>query len=146
MRYGLSLSLIFLDIDRFKEVNDTYGHMVGDEVLRNLAKAIKNIARESDIICRYGGEEIAIIAPNTSLENAIILANRLRETIKKSTMALSCATQEEIKITISLGVSSIDSEVTCKDTLIKKADESLYEAKQSGRDKVVSFQNSSHNS
>jgi diguanylate cyclase (GGDEF)-like protein len=142
-RYGLPLALILVDVDRFKDVNDTHGHLIGDEVLRNLAKAIKNIARESDVVCRYGGEEIAIITPNTSLEKAMILAKRLNETVKKSTMALSGASQEEIYITISLGVSSLDfGEVSCKENLLQRADNALYDAKRNGRDRVVTLQDS----
>jgi diguanylate cyclase (GGDEF)-like protein len=139
-RYGLELSLILLDIDKFKSVNDNYGHLSGDEVLRNLAKVIKGIVRDSDIICRYGGEEIAIICPQTTLEDTLILAERLRKIIEHSILALSCGTQEEIKATISAGVSSLKLlEVKNKEYLIKKADFALYEAKQAGRNKVIAL-------
>lgn len=137
-RYNLNLSLILLDIDKFKDVNDKHGHLSGDEVLKNLANALINIVRESDILCRYGGEEIAIICPNTSEEDATVLAERLRKIIENSVLCLSFATQEEIKITISAGVSSIQKDYSCeKQKLIEKADAALYKAKQSGRNKVV---------
>lgn len=137
LRYGLPLSVLLIDVDNFKNINDTFGHIVGDEVLRNLAKEIKVIARESDIVARYGGEEVAVIAPSTSKDKARQFAERMRSIIEKSVIALNCATQEEIKITVSIGVSDLDlQKKECCTTLVQKVDEALYEAKRLGKNRV----------
>lgn len=91
-RYKLPLTLILLDVDYFKKINDTYGHTVGDEVLTNLSKLVLEVVRDSDIVARYGGEEIAIITPNTSKAEAELLAQDLREKLK-TTVAMVGATQ-----------------------------------------------------
>ncbi len=137
-RYSLPLSLLFLDIDYFKNINDTYGHVIGDGVLKNLAENIKDVARDSDIIARYGGEEIAIIATNTSIENAAILAERIRKIVEDYRLNLPCASREEIRITISIGVSHLDiPNITTSEELILEADKALYRAKNDGRNRVV---------
>lgn len=138
LRYKLPLSLLLIDVDRFKDVNDNYGHLVGDEILRNLAKLIKDIARESDIICRYGGEEIAIIAPSTQSDKAENFANRVRSAIEANTIELHCARQKKLTITVSIGVTSLDLEKSQSlESFVGKADEALYQAKEAGRNRVV---------
>jgi len=129
-----NLSLIMIDIDKFKNINDTYGHDVGDKVIVSLADALIQEHRESDIVCRFGGEEFVMLLPNTSLDNAQILANNIRVGIENLTLQIE---DNEIKFTISLGISQIDlsSEVNIEAGL-KRADEALYEAKNSGRNRV----------
>lgn len=137
LRYKLPLSLILLDIDHFKKINDTYGHMVGDEVLRNIASLIGEAVRDTDIVARYGGEEIAIITPSCGKQEAELLAQRLRAIIEKTTMALVGATQEVIQVTVSMGVSAMNHIITDKDALIEETDDALYLAKKLGRNRVV---------
>lgn len=128
-RYNHSLSLILFDIDHFKKVNDTYGHGVGDYVLRTLTKIVKNNLREIDYLVRWGGEEFIIIAPETDLGKAKILAERIRTAV------------EDYKfnrigtITISLGVTQFTNGDT-EDTLIKRADDAMYKAKKRGRNRI----------
>jgi len=131
------LSLIMADIDKFKNINDTYGHHIGDEVIVYLAKIMKKQQRESDIICRYGGEEFVILLPNTDLKNAKLIAENLRKTIETSSIELE--NNEKLNFTLSLGVSVVD--VKNEDNIfevLQRADEALYEAKESGRNKICS--------
>ncbi len=137
-RYKLPLSLILLDVDHFKSINDTYGHKAGDEVLKNLSSLIASMVRDSDVVARYGGEEIAIIAPSTPKNEAEFLAERLRSAVEKTTIAVIDATQEVIQVTLSAGVSTLGHVVTDRDALVEEADHALYEAKNQGRNKVVS--------
>lgn len=131
-RYGGDLGLIMFDIDYFKYVNDTYGHSVGDEVLIELTKLIKDAIRNVDLFARWGGEEFMIIAPQTNLKEAYQLAERLRTTIDtycfKRINDLSC----------SFGVTTYSTEDSLND-LIKKVDSALYRAKETGRNKVVIY-------
>ena len=135
-RYRLSLSLLLIDVDHFKRVNDTYGHQIGDEVLKNLSTVIVEMVRESDVVVRYGGEEIAIIAPKTNKAEAILLAERLRNIVQKSPLASIDARQEIVQITISIGVSMLNLVTMDKDALVEEADKALYEAKRLGRNRV----------
>ena len=131
------LSLIMADIDKFKNINDTYGHHIGDEVIVYLAEIMKKQQRESDIICRYGGEEFVILLPNTDLKNAKLIAENLRKTIETSSIDLE--NNEKLNFTLSLGVSVVD--VKNEDNIfevLQRADEALYEAKESGRNKICS--------
>ena len=129
------------DIDFFKKVNDTYGHAVGDLVLKTVAKTIKKGLREYDIPSRYGGEEFAILLPNTTLDEASMVAERLRKQVEKKKINIEDYNIDgvsEISVSISLGVSRYD-EKTMKDSedLYKKADTGLYQAKESGRNRAV---------
>lgn len=137
LRYKLSLSLIMIDIDDFKIVNDTYGHQAGDAILKELSKNIKSILRESDIIARYGGEEIVVITPSTDKDNAYILAERLRVVVEKSMQVILEDTKEVVKVTISLGLASIRQEnIDNSEELVLEADKALYQAKKDGKNKV----------
>jgi diguanylate cyclase (GGDEF)-like protein len=127
-RYGYSLSVIMLDIDHFKKINDEHGHSVGDEVLTFYAKLIENSLRESDSLCRVGGEEFLIILPHTNRDDAFEIAEKLRVLIQNS--------KKIIPITMSFGVTEYIS-AESKDYLYKRVDEALYEAKESGRNRVV---------
>jgi len=132
------LSILMLDIDKFKNINDTYGHSIGDRVIIKLAKTLIRIKRESDITCRYGGEEFIMLLPNTSLRGACAYSEKIRKKIEKLTVEID----EKITITftISIGVSEIDF-INDKniELVINRADEALYKAKNGGRNQVVSL-------
>jgi diguanylate cyclase (GGDEF)-like protein len=136
-RYKLPLTLMLLDVDHFKKINDVYGHKIGDEVLKNLSRLIVEMVRDSDIVARYGGEEIAIITPNTSKQEAELLAERLRAKIEKTTVATVGSSQEIVHITASIGICSLSPVITDKEALLEEADQALYLAKKYGRNRVV---------
>ncbi len=133
-RYSRPLSLILFDIDHFKKVNDTHGHLCGDHILKAVASKIAGSIRNTDFLVRYGGEEFCCVLPETAFEAAALLAERFRASVADSEFTFKELT---LRITISLGVSGLDKENSTPELLIKKADESLYEAKKSGRNKVV---------
>ncbi len=140
-RQGKPLCAIMIDIDFFKKVNDTYGHMAGDCVLKTIAGVIKSTLRESDIPARYGGEEFAILLPFTNIEEAFTVAQRLRTAVEATTVEIPDETGEGrlvIKKTISLGLYQYN-ENDLPEDLYQKADKALYEAKTTGRNKVVIF-------
>jgi diguanylate cyclase (GGDEF)-like protein len=134
-RYGKPLSLIMLDIDHFKSVNDSRGHAAGDATLQAVALAIQETPRETDVAGRVGGEEFALLLPETSLADASRLAERLRSRIADK---LSVSHDGgEIRITASFGVAEFDSTTESLDVLVARADALLYRAKESGRNRVV---------
>lgn len=137
-RYNLPLSILMIDADRFKSVNDIYGHLEGDLVLRRLGKLTVDTVRASDIVARYGGEEIMVIAPNTSVATAAKLAERLRGKIE-STVLLPQDAQKTpaVNVTVSIGVAYFDQDTRDSRALINQADEALYRAKSEGRNRVV---------
>lgn len=126
------LCAMMIDIDFFKKVNDTYGHASGDEVLRTVASIIKAHLRESDIPARYGGEEFAVLLPYTKIEEAQIVGERLRKAVEATSISIDKLT---INVTISMGLAEFTQEQTGEE-LFKCADKALYEAKESGRNKV----------
>jgi diguanylate cyclase (GGDEF)-like protein len=134
-RYGHDLSLCMIDIDNFKHVNDTYGHSAGDEVLKHLADNLTALVREYDIIGRYGGEEFAVILPETPLKKAAVIAERFREHIEKASVEITG--NSVVKYTLSIGVSAFTKDVKEICTVFDAADKGLYEAKSMGRNKVV---------
>jgi diguanylate cyclase (GGDEF)-like protein len=129
-RYKTTFSLMILDIDDFKQVNDQYGHQKGDDVLIKLAAILNNSRRDLDICARYGGEEFAIILPHTDNDEAKIISERLRKKIEDYF-------QKDIKITISIGVANCPKSSIILEDLIKNADDALYESKRSGKNKVT---------
>jgi histidine kinase len=129
-----NLSLIMIDIDHFKGFNDQWGHQVGDLVLKRVAQAIRETCRKSDIVARYGGEEMAVILPETSPDMASLVAERIRKAIELMSIAHG---DVDLKVTISLGVSYLAEDVKNKDALVEKADEALYQSKRSGRNRVT---------
>ncbi|WP_456385734.1 GGDEF domain-containing protein [Desulfolithobacter sp.] len=140
-RHGSNLSVLLLDVDFFKKINDNYGHSTGDLVLKQLGQIILDEVRETDIVARYGGEEIAIIFPETSLPQAMSLAERIRRRVARADFAPpDIHSDREISLTISIGVASLDSETTSVSYLLEKADKALYAAKQAGRNRVVAWQ------
>ncbi len=135
-RYKNDLSIAILDIDFFKNVNDTYGHQYGDFVLKEVANLMKDSFRKTDMLYRYGGEELVIIMPETSLENAAIPAERLREKISKNNFIYN---DIKIKLTVSIGISTMDERFSNQKEIVETADRALYNAKQTGRNKVVIY-------
>jgi diguanylate cyclase (GGDEF)-like protein len=136
-RYHLSLALILVDVDDFKIVNDTYGHLAGDQVLQKLAEALTQCFRESDQIARYGGEEFAVIMPETPLKGALIAAERLRKSVAGLRMEYEGA---KISVTLSIGIASLTEQSDVQKTdLIKGADMALYHAKNTGKNRCCIF-------
>ncbi|MGB4267350.1 MAG: GGDEF domain-containing protein [Limnochordia bacterium] len=130
-RYSHPLSIILFDVDNFKEVNDTYGHIEGDRVLKDLAAVVKQSIRSADVFARWGGDEFAILLPNTDLPQAKKLAERL-----KGCLANNNPLEGPIKITCSFGVAQYEPNET-KQSLLRKVDDLLLEAKTGGRDRIV---------
>ncbi len=133
-RYHTPLSVIMLDLDHFKSVNDTYGHLLGDAVLQNVGKICKDTLRCVDIIGRYGGEEFMVLLPETPIAKTEITAERLRKNIAE---LVTPSDQGDIRVTVSLGLSAMTESIDSLDTLLVQADRALYLAKGSGRNKVV---------
>ena len=134
-RFGRPLSLLMLDIDWFKAVNDRLGHLGGDHALREVAACIRKSLRREDLFARYGGEEFGVVAPETPGGQAVILAERLRESVARHTFRYG---EEDFQVTISLGVGSVaDDQPLAATQLIRQADEKLYQAKQAGRNRVM---------
>jgi len=135
-RYEKELSIMIIDLDHFKKINDTYGHMAGDEVLREVSARIKKCQRETDFIGRYGGEELVIILPETDLHTSSKVAETIRKSIEKEPVEFE---EEIIHITTSIGISSLRKEHDNYATLFSEADEALYNAKKLGRNRVEVF-------
>jgi len=128
-RHGHALSMVMIDLDHFKAVNDTYGHHAGDVVLRDLADILREVCRPSDLPCRWGGEEFACLLPQTDLENALKVAERLRAAIEVHDFP------GVGKVTASLGISQAALDEN-EESFCKRADEALYKAKEGGRNRV----------
>jgi diguanylate cyclase (GGDEF)-like protein len=132
-RYGHSISLLMLDLDHFKQVNDRYGHAAGDEVLRSTVRACKGQLRDVDILARFGGEEFVALLPNTPLEVARSSAERLRETVAHNVIHHAGSA---IRITVSIGISSFREADHDFEAVVIRADDAMYLAKQLGRNRV----------
>jgi len=134
-RYDVSLSVMMIDIDRFKDINDSLGHIVGDRVLRLLGELLRDEVRSVDLAARYGGEEFVIVLPDTDLEGAVVFAERLRKRVEEKNFT---ETGDPLRITVSIGVAaaSVEAAITEPESLIAKADEALYRAKNDGRNRV----------
>jgi diguanylate cyclase (GGDEF)-like protein len=137
IRYKRSLALVLFDIDHFKKINDSYGHDRGDEVLRELGRHLLATCREQDVPGRVGGEEFAVLLPETNHAQAEVVAERLRQSVEKARVAVD--EKRVIRFTISVGVASLDLESSNRDfqTLFNKADARMYQAKKAGRNRVV---------
>lgn len=133
---GQPLSLLLIDIDHFKAVNDTHGHLVGDQVLRHVAKTLKNNFKGRDLIARYGGEEFAALLPQTALSSALALAEELRAGVDSGTLIKRDTNQSIGRITVSIGAAMLRPDDNA-DRLIRRADQALYRAKQGGRNQVT---------
>jgi len=128
------MSVVILDIDLFKKVNDTYGHQVGDEVIQALGKILKFVTRETDVCGRYGGEEFVILLPDTNKDNAKIVTERVRTTVDKLALNTSGGT---ISFTVSAGVAEFSSSYESPANWLNEADKALYVAKEQGRNRVI---------
>ncbi len=136
-RFNKAFSIIFLDIDHFKDVNDTYGHAAGDAVLKSVASTIRSLLRKYDVLARYGGEEFLTLLPETELKDAAHVAERFRKQIENQTIFFG---GKEIKVTITLGVAQFDSGLGAE-RCIQFADKALYAGKEHGRNKVILWNN-----
>jgi len=132
----LPISLIILDIDNFKAYNDTLGHQAGDNILRSLANLIKNQSRKMDYVCRYGGEEFAIILPQTEKKEAFLIAERIRMDIEKYAFSGNAPGS---KLTVSMGLSSFPNDGGLPSEMVANADKALYEAKQKGKNSTCCY-------
>ncbi|UVM70096.1 MULTISPECIES: sensor domain-containing diguanylate cyclase [Pseudomonas] len=133
-RYGNALSLVMLDIDHFKHVNDTYGHQAGDKVIEQLAQLLREHARESDVPGRYGGEEFGVVLSDTDQAGARIFAERLRQAVEALLVQYN---GQDIRFTISLGVADLSAPANDHAELIARADQALYTSKKTGRNRVT---------
>tara|TARA_R110002074_G_scaffold402287_1_gene606200 strand:- start:18448 stop:19428 length:981 start_codon:yes stop_codon:yes gene_type:complete len=129
-------SVVMFDIDHFKKVNDTYGHQAGDEVIRRTSKLLKEMMRKSDIAGRYGGEEFAVILPDTGSANALVFTERLRQRIEMEVVEYE---EFKIKITISLGISELTKDCESYQAWLEQSDKALYVCKESGRNQSKIF-------
>jgi diguanylate cyclase (GGDEF)-like protein len=128
-----SLSLLLIDLDNFKSINDTFGHLSGDEVLRRFGALLREQARRDDVCCRYGGDEFIVVMPGTIKSEAAVVANRIRKTIEDLQFTFGSA---QAGTTVSIGVASYPQDVTSKHALVKAADDALYAAKENGRNSL----------
>ena len=134
-RYSSSLSLIMMDIDHFKNVNDTYGHQKGDDILLDFASIMKKFCRSNDVAARYGGEEFVLVLPETKVKGAFYIAERIREEMASRTFQHK---GKDFNVTVSCGIAEFDkSHITSPADLIKIADEALYKAKHEGRNRTI---------
>lgn len=132
-RYSDPLALILIDLDHFKSVNDSYGHVVGDEVLRAVAKVVRDAVRDTDLVARYGGEEFAVLLPKTHLAGALTVAERVWQDIAR----LRLGPAGDLRVTASLGISGYPgTSIRSTEQLLRAADEALYRAKREGRNKI----------
>ena len=132
-RYGRDLSLVLFDIDRFKEINDGHGHLGGDAILSAVCHAIAREIREEDVLARFGGDEFAVLLPETDLEHARLVAEKLRSIVATAELVVGDA---RVPVTVSLGVASLVPGTDDAEELVRRADERLYEAKRAGRNCV----------
>ncbi|MDJ1157201.1 PleD family two-component system response regulator [Chelatococcus sp. SYSU_G07232] len=137
-RRARPLSLLVLDLDRFKRINDTYGHDAGDEVLREFATRVRLHTRGIDVVARFGGEELVVVVPDASLDGARAIAERIRERIESQPFAVHSGTRT-VPVTVSIGVASLQGADAGPVDLLKRADLALYRAKEEGRNRVVAL-------
>lgn len=133
-RYDRHLSLVLIDVDHFKSVNDRFGHLMGDEVLKVVARCLEKNVRKADLAARYGGEEFALVLPETGLAGALHVAERVRESVEQLEL-------DGFKVTVSLGVATVEKSWPGDiPGIVRAADQALYQAKRTGRNKVVTVE------
>lgn len=137
-RHGGSVAVLIIDIDHFKRVNDDYGHLIGDRVLQRFAAVLRESVRQENSICRYGGEEFAIIIPQAGVESAAELAERLREIVEHT--PIGAGTNHEMRITVSIGVAAFPENANSADEVTRAADVAMYAAKEGGRNRVSRYE------
>ena len=135
-KYGLRFSFLMIDIDDFKKCNDTHGHLVGDVILKDVSRIIKEGVREIDLVARYGGEEFSIILPETDKNGAMLAAERVRKKIDENVFK---AYDEILKVTVSIGVSVYPEDGSDAGEIVERADKALYAAKNSGKNIVCEY-------
>jgi diguanylate cyclase (GGDEF)-like protein len=136
-RSGLPLSLLMLDVDHFKQFNDSYGHPAGDEVLRQLARVLTDTRRANDVVARYGGEEFALILVDTAKFTAAKVAERVRERVEAHDFSDAFPKSKKNAISVSIGVATFAEDGVDAEALVRAADTALYAAKRAGRNRVV---------
>lgn len=141
-RYTLPLSILLFNIDHFRRVNQTWGREVGDQVLSYLGRLLVTAVRESDVVARYGGEEVLVIAPNTTSEQAVVLADRLRVQIAAENLAFASAVggRPALRVAVSVGVAQSQSDESGWKALVERAEQALARAKAEGRNRVAFWQ------
>ncbi len=132
-RHHRELSVVMIDLDHFKAVNDTHGHLAGDRVLRQVAELVKARVRREDVLARFGGEEFALLLPETSLDEAVRFVEKIQALVEETVFSFD---DEEIRVTVSIGVAAVDVPPVDALELIKAADQYLYKAKRAGRNRV----------
>lgn len=135
-RYGGQISLIMVDIDNLKKINDAYGHRAGDKVIREISRRIKECIRQIDTAARYGGDEFAVILPNTSLNDAVVVAERMVDTVARCSISWK---KDQIPVSISVGLGQYDADTNPED-ITSRSDQALYTAKQAGKNTVRIFE------
>lgn len=133
-RYKLPFSILLMDIDYFKMINDTYGHLGGDEVLKNTGKLIQNVFRSTDIAGRFGGEEFCIILPSTKKDDALLAGEKFRKSVENSVTQFN---EKKIRFTCSIGITEYMETDSNFSVLIERADTALYSAKREGRNRII---------
>lgn len=133
-RYNCPLSLLMLDIDHFKSINDRFGHDVGDRVIVQVAEVCRESNRNADVLARFGGEEFVVLLPETNLQEAIIGAERLRQLVSERLLQVDNGV---VNATVSVGVAQADHATLALTDMLKRADQMLYDAKRSGRNRVM---------
>lgn len=136
VRYHHPMAMIMFDIDHFKRINDTHGHLVGDEILKCLCQLCRESLRENDLLARFGGEEFIIVLPNTTAAQAMVTAERIRQRIPE---AIVRQLGKNLQVTISLGVSELYESDTDPEQIIQRVDDAIYQAKEGGRNRTVHY-------
>jgi len=138
-RYAIPLCIILVDLDEFKEINDLYGHQVGDLALNHVGKLIRKTVRTTDVLARYGGDEFMVVTPNIHTGTAAVLAERIRQQVEKSNLMLNVGSysRQGIPLSVSVGVVGCDYKGDTIQKLVQRVDEALYRAKEAGRNRVI---------
>ena len=136
MRYKTDLSLLFINLDDFRRINDKHGHLRGDEVLKQVSRIIRDLVRDSDVVARYGGDEFSILLPNTDVSGALTLANRMRSLISEVEVEATC----DVQVTVSVGISTYKGDQDQSfDQMVQHAEQAVNKAKKTGKNKVVIY-------